>query len=152
LVESIVASQVAIGACLNCRQLFLITLDTPNCYLCGRAPAYTIGFPPASVHDLLQPGPSVVISPPEQPPVLIGVTCPHCHGNVQLSITDSEIAVVPPPAPEPEVEEPESGLTPPLTPEAAEEGLPLASPAQAAAGASSASPQPADDRTTVLGP
>ena len=37
----------AIGACLNCRSLFLVTLDTPNCILCGRLPTYTLPFAPA---------------------------------------------------------------------------------------------------------
>jgi len=37
----------AIGACLECRSLFLVTLDTPNCILCGRLPTYTLPFAPA---------------------------------------------------------------------------------------------------------
>lgn len=37
----------AIGACLNCRSLFLVTFDTPNCILCGNPPAFTLPFAPA---------------------------------------------------------------------------------------------------------
>jgi hypothetical protein len=152
LVESIVPSQTGIGACLNCRQLFLITPDTPNCYLCGRPPAYTLWFSQAFQDEAFGPRPSPAIPPPEQPAVLIGVTCPHCHGNIQLSISDSEIAVVPPPAPEPQEEEPESGLTPPLTSEAAEEGLPLSDSQYLDLVAGLEPLPPAEDRTTVLGP
>jgi hypothetical protein len=130
LVESAVASQVAIGACLNCRQLFLITPDTPTCYLCGRPPAYGLAF--AAVVSSAHPGPveGPAISPPAAPPILIGVTCPHCQHNVQLSISDSEISVLLPPAPEPEDEEPEPDLTPPLAPElgSAEDRTTVASP------------------------
>lgn len=35
----------AIGACLNCRSLFLVTIETPACILCGQPPAYTLPFP-----------------------------------------------------------------------------------------------------------
>jgi len=152
LAEPIVTSQVAIGACLNCRQLFLITPDTETCYLCGRLPAYTIGFPPASVHE-----PWVLLTypeelPPEQPPVLIGVTCPHCHNNVQLSISNSEISVLPPPAPEPQEEEQAlptteelSGSDPqftgPLTTEEYLDGI-----------RGKTEVEQEDDRTTVLSP
>lgn len=34
----------AIGACFPCRQLFLVTPETPNCILCGQPPAYTLPF------------------------------------------------------------------------------------------------------------
>jgi hypothetical protein len=34
----------AIGACLNCRQLFLVTPATPNCILCGRPADLTLPF------------------------------------------------------------------------------------------------------------
>lgn len=119
------APAAAIGACLNCRQLFLITPDTPNCYLCGRAPAFTLPFAVAAPSAHPEPVEGPAPPPPAAPPTLIGVTCPHCHSDIRLSITDSEISVVQPPAPEPAEEEPEPGLTPPLTSEPAEEGSAL---------------------------
>ena len=36
----------AIGACLNCRSLFLMLPETPNCLLCGRPPTYTLILTP----------------------------------------------------------------------------------------------------------
>lgn len=99
-------AQVAIGACLSCHQLFLVTPESAVCILCGRPPAYTLPF---SAMEQVGPTPesTPTASPsPVQPPTLIGVTCPHCHGNVQLSITDTEITVIPPPPPEPAEEVP----------------------------------------------
>lgn len=71
----------AIGACLPCRQLFLVTPETPNCILCGQPPAYTQPFanagplvtpashpepaePIPSSAPLEEPSPAVEESPP----------------------------------------------------------------------------------------
>lgn len=152
MVGSIVPAQVAIGACLNCRQLFLITPDSETCYLCGRLPAYRLAFPQAAQHEPVVPGLSPEELPPAGLPILIGITCPHCHANVQLSISDSEISVVPPPAPEPQDEE-----TLPQLPEHPSEVvlLPYAEyprDPHPSAGAEPEPPAAADDRTTVLSP
>lgn len=152
MVESIVPSQVAIGACLHCRQLFLITPDTPTCYLCGRTPAYSLPFPAgvSSAHPEPVEGP--VIPPPEQPAMLIGITCPHCHSNVQLSITDSEIAVVPPPVPVADEEPAEPAAAPDQPVESDELVPPLAGYAKATTADASSAPPPAEDRTSVPSP
>ena len=150
--ESIVASQVAIGACLNCRQLFLITPDTETCYLCGRLPAYTLRFPLASQPEPVVPGPYPEELPPAAPPTLIGITCPHCHDNVQLSISDSEISVVPPPLPVDDEEPVELAAAQDQPVEPDELVAPLAGYATAATADPSSAPPPAEDRTTVLSP
>lgn len=152
MIEPIVTSQVAIGACLNCRQLFLITPDLETCYLCGRPPAYRLAFPLAPSHAPVGLETPLEELPPAGSPILIGITCPHCHDNVQLSISDSEISVVPPPVPEPEEEEPKGVISREeaiahlidlgYTHEAAEKKLDEAS----------APSEPADDRTTVPSP
>jgi hypothetical protein len=46
----------AIGACLNCRSLFLVTFDTPNCLTCGRPPELTLSFAPAHPEPVEAPG------------------------------------------------------------------------------------------------
>lgn len=152
MVEPIVSSQVAIGACLNCRQLFLITPDTETCYLCGRLPAYTLRFPLASQPEPVVPGTYPEELPPAAPPTLIGITCPHCQGNVQLSITDSEIAVVPPPLPVADEEPAEPAAAADQLVESDELVAPLAGYATAATDDPSSAPPPAEDRTSVLSP
>jgi hypothetical protein len=55
----------AIGACLNCRSLFLVTFDTPRCILCGSVPTYTLAFSPAEqVAATPEPEPVFVPEPP----------------------------------------------------------------------------------------
>lgn len=54
----------AIGACLSCRSLFLVTFDTPNCILCGNPPTYTLSFAPA--HPEPVEGPPIEEQPAEE--------------------------------------------------------------------------------------
>jgi hypothetical protein len=102
----------AIGACLQCNQLFLVTDTSAACLICGRPPDLSLPFghfvPAGEDVDL------VPTAPAEEPeaPILIAVKCPHCDNYVQLSITDTEISVVPPPA-APPVEEAASEVIPP---------------------------------------
>jgi hypothetical protein len=152
LVEPIVSSQVAIGACLNCRQLFLITPDGETCYLCGRLPAYCLAFPPASQPEPVVPGTYPEELPPAAPPTLIGITCPHCHSNVQLSISDSEISVVPPPLPVADEEPAESAAAPDQPVESDKLVAPLAGATYPASEAGYAPPPVAEDRTNVPSP
>jgi hypothetical protein len=117
----------AIGACLPCNQLFLVTTPDTRCLFCGGLPS--------TIHPFAQPLRSGLAAPDEPPPpaaeptapTIIGVTCPHCHQNLQLSITDTEISVIPPPTPLP-----------------AEEAAPVdATPAAAASDAGPTEPPPA---------
>ena len=96
----------AIGACLSCNSLFLIQGTNVTCILCGQPPAFTLPFSPAPVGAPLAASPETPPEPVEGPATLIGVTCPHCAGQVQLSITDTEITVLPPPPPPTPEEEP----------------------------------------------
>jgi hypothetical protein len=117
-------SAYAIGACLPCNHLFLVGPASVDCPLCGRPPAYTLPFTAVALSAHPEPVEGSTPAPPAAPPTLIGVTCPHCDGNVQLSITDSEIAVIPPPPQPPPTaeEEPTAHVEapwdqpPPLTP------------------------------------
>lgn len=52
----------AIGACLPCRQIFLVTPETPNCVLCGQPPAYTLAFP-AVPPGFVEPAPDEPVEP-----------------------------------------------------------------------------------------
>ena len=152
MVQPNVTFKAAIGACLRCRQLFLITPDTPTCYLCGRAPDYITYFAPPDPGRVEWGHPDAALPPPEQPAVLIGITCPHCHSNVQLSISDSEISVLQPPVPIADEEPAESAAAPDQPVESDELVPPLAGYGYAPAGADSAPAPPANDRTTVLSP
>lgn len=101
----------AIGGCLRCHQIFLITDSSAACLICGRPPDLSLPFgqfvPVGEDVDL------VPAAPAEEPaaPILIAVKCPHCDNDVQLAITDTEISVVPPPA-APPVEEAAAEFTP----------------------------------------
>jgi hypothetical protein len=152
LVESIVPPQVRIGACLKCRQLFLVTYDSPNCYLCGDPPAYTLPFTAAAPSAQPEPVEGPTTPPPAAPPILIGVTCPHCQGNVQLSISDSEISVLPPPVPVADEEPAE-----PLLSEDPADRFQVGSAeyrqiVEPSSSTEPGPPAPEDDRTTVLSP
>jgi hypothetical protein len=152
LVEPIIPPQVRIGACLRCRQLFLVTYDSPSCYLCGDPPAYTLPFTAAAPSAQPEPVEGLTPSPPAAPPTLIGITCPHCHSNVQLSISDSEISVVPPPLPVADEEPAEPAAAPDQPVESDELVPPLAGYGSASADADSSPSAAADDRTTVPSP
>ncbi len=86
----------AIAACLNCNSLFLRTPTNSVCLLCGRPPAYLLSFHFAGGAEIPAGEEGAPASAPPAVPILIGVTCPHCHGDVRLSITDTEISVVQP--------------------------------------------------------
>jgi len=47
MVQPVEIPTAAIGACLNCRQLFLVTPGTPNCLTCGQPPTLLLPFPTA---------------------------------------------------------------------------------------------------------
>ena len=59
----------AIGACLECRQLFLVTPDSANCLLCGRRPDLTLPFAPVQ-QVAATPEPEPVFAPEEPAPPL----------------------------------------------------------------------------------
>lgn len=73
----------AIGACLNCRSLFLVTFDTPNCILCGNPPTYTLpltsAYPEPVEEPEQQPAPAEEPAPPAQDEVAGDVSelCSH---------------------------------------------------------------------------
>jgi len=54
-----VTPEVAVGACLTCRAVFLVTPATPNCLLCGGPPAYILPFsaplPEPAQEEILSP-------------------------------------------------------------------------------------------------
>lgn len=52
----------SIGACLNCRSLFLVLPETPNCILCGQPPAYVLPFPDVPP-GLAEPAPGEPVEP-----------------------------------------------------------------------------------------
>jgi hypothetical protein len=117
----------AIGGCLRCNQLFLITDSSAACIICGRPPDLSLSFgrfvPAGEDVELVPAGPAEET----EAPILISVKCPHCDNDVQLSITDAEISVVPPspgppadeagpdsrPSPEPVSSAEASGFQPP---------------------------------------
>ncbi len=107
-----VAPAASIGACLTCRQVVLVTPDSPNCLLCGRPPALTLPFSVAQPTVQEVPPPPVEDFAPAEEPVYIGITCPHCEQNVQLALTPDNIAVVPPAAPSPSPEPAPAAATP----------------------------------------
>jgi len=104
MVSSSTPNVPAIGGCLRCHQIFLITDASSVCLICGRPPDLTLPFGPImAAVESLELGLAASAEEPEAP-ILIAVKCPHCDNDVQLSITDTEISVVPPP-PAPPVEE-----------------------------------------------
>jgi len=110
MVNQATPSAPAVGGCLRCHQLFLIIDSAATCLICGRPPDLTLPFgpfPAAGLGVLL--GPSPAAEEPEAP-ILIAVKCPHCDNDVQLSITDTEIAVV---SPAPLLPAEEAGPEPP---------------------------------------
>jgi hypothetical protein len=89
-------STVAIGACLSCRSLFLITPDTDRCLLCGRAPSHMLPFGLATPVDMI-PEPVASEPTPEPPaPYVTIIYCPHCDELVELLVADMEVSVIPP--------------------------------------------------------
>jgi len=59
----------AIGGCLNCGQLFLVTPGTSNCILCGRPPDLTLPFAAARPEPVEEPEEeAVVLEEPAVPP------------------------------------------------------------------------------------
>jgi hypothetical protein len=89
-------SAPAIGGCLRCHQLFLITDGSAACLICGRAPDLSLPFGRVVCTEAdaeLEP-----IEPAEELPAAIpyAIKCPHCDNDVQLLISDTEIMVVPP--------------------------------------------------------
>lgn len=86
----------AIGGCLRCHQLFLITDSSATCLICGRPPDLSLPFGRfVTAGEDVELVPATSAEEPEAP-ILIAVKCPHCDNDVQLSITDTEISVVPP--------------------------------------------------------
>lgn len=124
-----VATQYAIGACLNCRNLFLVTPANPECLLCGRPATLTLPFPgPESPFAVETPSAAEPEAPPA-PLTPMPITCPVCNAALELVLNESEIylqeapsegpvpfpAMGPPaeePAPEAAPAEPEGSLSP----------------------------------------
>jgi hypothetical protein len=121
----------AIGGCLRCHQIFLITDSSAACLICGRPPDLSLPFGrfvPVGEDVELVPA-----APAEEPeaPILIAVKCPHCDNDVQLSITDTEISVVSPsPGPPADEAGPDSNPSPePASSPAVETPAPVEEPA-----------------------
>lgn len=101
---------VAIGACLSCRSLFLITPSTERCLTCGGPPSHILPFGLATPVDMT-PEPVTPEPTPESPWLSpVPIACPVCACLLELIITDTEILLSPssvaPLAEEPAVEVP----------------------------------------------
>jgi len=91
----------AIGACFDCRQVFLVSDSFTRCLLCGRPPgallpfALSVGAPLAAPEE---PPPPVDV-----PPItaLAPLQCPHCGESFQVRTSDAHVFVIPlsPPPP-----------------------------------------------------
>lgn len=130
MAQPVATTDVAIGACLSCRSLFLVTYDTPNCLLCGRLPAFTLPF--ATAHPEPVEGPETVLEglPPPAPVATWTISCPHCEGDIEVEVTEGEISVRAPflpPAP-PEEPQPEPAPVAPWPPEGEEDRTNAGSP------------------------
>ncbi|OGO08497.1 MAG: hypothetical protein A2Y61_03940 [Chloroflexi bacterium RBG_13_60_13] len=109
------AAGPAVGACLRCNNLFLVTSLGSTCMLCGRPPDLTLPFGRVVYTEddaELEP-----IEPAEMGATVstLTVECPHCGQGVELDIVDSEIVVVPP-SPLLPADEAGSGSPPPPEP------------------------------------
>ena len=87
----------AVGACLDCRQVFLVSDSFTRCLLCGRPPGALLPFAPPVGAPLAAPeGPP---PPAEEPthPALAYVICPFCDCNISLLTTDPDVCLFPSP-------------------------------------------------------
>jgi hypothetical protein len=93
------ATGPAIGACREDKQLFYVAETGGVCPFCARPPDLTLPLDGSGLAGALPTEiPSAAQAEPE-PATEIGVTCPHCERSLTLRISDTEIAVVQPPAP-----------------------------------------------------
>jgi len=96
MVNNVTPDLPAVGGCLRCRQLFLVTDSSSSCQFCGRPPDRFLSFGP------LEPVAAEPKLPAEEwaEEQLLGIpfdfTCPECGEEYQVRVTDSEISVVPP--------------------------------------------------------
>ncbi len=85
----------AIGACIQCRTLFLVTPDRYTCPFCSNPPAETLPFPVAGagppsalqLHSADVPAPAA--------PLSLAAACPHCAGSFRLDVWGHGVMVVP---------------------------------------------------------
>jgi hypothetical protein len=125
MVNDVTPTVPAIGACLQCNQVFLVTDTHSSCLYCGKAPSLTLPFGLGHYIDAAVQATVDTESQEPAKPILIGVTCSHCQQTIHLAITDTEIAVVPPPPAPPaeeavaEVPAPSAAAPPPDEPELA---------------------------------
>lgn len=87
MVTPAATAQYAIGACLNCRNLFLVTPANPECILCGRPPTLTLPFSNretlSEVEPVLAPEPEALPAEPD----VFELTCPWCRRAVNLIVS-----------------------------------------------------------------
>ena len=91
-----------IGACLNCRSLFLVLPETPNCLLCGRPPTYTLILTPVPLKPAEEAPDEPVeyhpsTAPPEELPPAVGEQSPaageEAPGNLMLNVPTPILAL-----------------------------------------------------------
>jgi len=96
MVNDVAPTVPAIGACLRCNQLFLVTDTVTNCLVCGHPPDVTLPFGrdvPAGEHvEFAPPGfPHEVVQIPS-----IVTTCPNCEAVLEFRTAGLEVDVIPP--------------------------------------------------------
>jgi hypothetical protein len=91
----------AIGACLPCNQLFLVTTEVTRCLLCGAMPGLLLPF--AMPRAVLFPAPEEPPPPAVEPAHrdLAYITCPCCAETLALLTTDSDVCLFSPHSPPP---------------------------------------------------
>lgn len=88
----------AIGGCFQCMNLTLLTADRQVCFICGRPPDCILPFPDTGG---VVPVPPSLEEPTAAPPVtaaVYGGKCPHCDGDVLISVTDEAVRIMSPPS------------------------------------------------------
>ena len=112
MVNDVTPSVPAIGACLRCNNLFLITATSPTCLLCGAPPAVALPFP-VKFTDLQDVEfERVGIAEGHERVDSVWLTCPVCATILEIAPLGSIIhSIPPPPAPpaEPAAAEPSPG-------------------------------------------
>ena len=87
----------AIGACLQCNQLFLVTTPDTRCLLCGAAPGALLPMLPFLRAPLAVPEDELEGVEEPAPPTLYDATCPLCGGAVHVLTTDPDVCLFPSP-------------------------------------------------------
>jgi len=101
MVNTTVHQYPAVGACLQCNQLFLVTTPDTRCLTCGGMPSALLPMLPFLRAPLAAPEePSL---PAGMSPITVHVAldCPNCGQSFVVLTTDAHIFVIPPPTPPP---------------------------------------------------